>query len=411
MGFFSNRRNKIIEEEITNALLYEEGYYDTSIYWQAFEKFAQEHGGTTDKYEDGGQDTGFEMIVNGIEVKVMAIRDRYDGTASIKVQLLADFKTEVDEFLKKAYVNSINEDKEEEGAKVESPYKMFTGENEGVFKDGKYTTHYDNGQVRRVTNYKPGTSMKEGKHTVWYEDGQLSREEYYKEEDKDPWSDDNFNPYKWTEWHKNGQMSEKSYHRDEELESYKSCEWFENGQIKMEAISEDKKEGSRDKITRWYENGQIESIQHKVNDDLDGKWTEWYENGHMKSDGNWSKGHVEGKLTEWYENGQICYEYNYQEGVDQLALGDQGVLDGKSCEWYENGQIKSEEYYKNDLKDGSWTTWFENGNISTQGSYINDKKDGEWKEYFMDGRLAYTRSWKDGVQLSGDVEGPDDVPF
>ena len=98
MGFFSRRRNRIIEEEIVNALLYSEGYHDTSIYWEAFEKFAQEHGGKTGHKADGGHDTEFEMVTNGIEVKVMAFMYPMNGKTSIKVRTLAEVKEEADKF-------------------------------------------------------------------------------------------------------------------------------------------------------------------------------------------------------------------------------------------------------------------------------------------------------------------------
>ena len=123
MGFFSKRRNKIIEKEIRNAYLLKGKLHDTNIYWQAFERFAQEYGGMTDRYADGGQDTAFEMTIHdddifdgvpkeffdllykepgttdeppkGTKVKVMAVRDRLDGTASIQVENLEDYKQRV----------------------------------------------------------------------------------------------------------------------------------------------------------------------------------------------------------------------------------------------------------------------------------------------------------------------------
>ena len=120
MGFFSNRRNKIIEKEIENAFLLNGELHDTNIYWEAFERFAQEHGGRTDKHADGGQDTDFEMTIfvdddafsgipkefldllykepgttdeppKGTKVMVSAVRDRLDGTASIQVENLKDY--------------------------------------------------------------------------------------------------------------------------------------------------------------------------------------------------------------------------------------------------------------------------------------------------------------------------------
>ena len=52
MGFFSNRRNKIIEKEIENSFLLDGVLLVTNIHWEAFERFAQEHGGKTEKYSD-----------------------------------------------------------------------------------------------------------------------------------------------------------------------------------------------------------------------------------------------------------------------------------------------------------------------------------------------------------------------
>ena len=63
MGFFSKRRNKIIKEKIEHIFRTSNDYEDTNIHWEAFVRFAQEHGGRIDKYADGGQDTGFEMTV------------------------------------------------------------------------------------------------------------------------------------------------------------------------------------------------------------------------------------------------------------------------------------------------------------------------------------------------------------
>ena len=64
MGFFRNRRNKIIKEEIEKAYLLNGKLHDTNIHWEAFVRFAQEHGGRIDKYADGGQDTAFNISLN-----------------------------------------------------------------------------------------------------------------------------------------------------------------------------------------------------------------------------------------------------------------------------------------------------------------------------------------------------------
>ena len=126
MGFLSNRRNKIIKEEIEKAYLLGREWHDTNIHWEAFVRFAQEHGGRTDKYADGGLDTAFNISLNiglfdGVDeaflallyeeekkaearfrqkqqdgsikekpwhdiFKVIGVRNRIDGTTSIQVR-------------------------------------------------------------------------------------------------------------------------------------------------------------------------------------------------------------------------------------------------------------------------------------------------------------------------------------
>ena len=64
MGFFSNRRNRIIEEKIKEIYQSSDDFIDTNIHWEAFEKFAHDHGGKTDRYSDGGLDIVFNMNIN-----------------------------------------------------------------------------------------------------------------------------------------------------------------------------------------------------------------------------------------------------------------------------------------------------------------------------------------------------------
>lgn len=86
MGFFSRRRNTKVEEEIKNALLLDGKLHNTNIVWGSFEKFANEHDAVTDKHSDGGQSTSFEMIINGIEVHVNAVKHKLDWVAVITVE-------------------------------------------------------------------------------------------------------------------------------------------------------------------------------------------------------------------------------------------------------------------------------------------------------------------------------------
>jgi len=303
MGFFSNRRNRIIEEEITNALLYEEGYYDTSIYWQAFEKFAQEHGGTTDKYADGGQDTGFKMITNGIEVKVMAVRDRYDGTASIKVQTLADFEKEVDEFSEKfrtAPQISSKEVEEEELEITELEKKLIEleelvtedeDEDEDI-EDGEHIDYYEDGQIESKSNYKDGELH--GKSTDYNDDGQIVTEYIYEY----------------------GEIVKLTSYEDGQLDSVNNY-----------------KDGDSVKLTSWHENGQIKSEVNYKDKKYHGKWTEWHENGHLDCEFNYKDGEKHGKQI-WYSGGEIDEVEIYKDGE---YIGDEDEMEDE----YEENKPKS----------------------------------------------------------------------
>ena len=121
MGFLRNRRNRIIEEKIKEAFKTPSELIDTNIHWEAFQKFAEEHDGKTDKHSDGGLDTAFNISLNtgglfeGVDesflatiyeaqekddsglvskkekpwheiFRVIGVRNRLDATTSIKVR-------------------------------------------------------------------------------------------------------------------------------------------------------------------------------------------------------------------------------------------------------------------------------------------------------------------------------------
>jgi len=87
MGFFANRRNKIISKAIEDAFLFNEGEsVETNIHWNTAEKYAQEHGGTTDKYSDGGQTNFFKTIINNQKVSITLVRHRLNGTTVIHAE-------------------------------------------------------------------------------------------------------------------------------------------------------------------------------------------------------------------------------------------------------------------------------------------------------------------------------------
>ena len=87
MGFFSNRRNKIMTKAINDAFLLNEGENtETRIHWEAAEKFAQDNGGKTERYSDGGQTSFFKMVLHDQEVSITLIRHRINRTVIINAE-------------------------------------------------------------------------------------------------------------------------------------------------------------------------------------------------------------------------------------------------------------------------------------------------------------------------------------
>ena len=278
MGFFSNRRNKIIEKEIENALLFGEGYHETKIYWQAFERFAQEHGGTTDKHADGGQDTGFEMITNGIEVKVMAIRDRFNGTADIKVQTLADFKKEADKFAADFAIKARGGiPKDEEIEDEDEDEDEFEDEDEDEFEEEE-EVDFDVAEDSEVEDeIRPAN----GKHIDYYENGQK----------------------RWEGSYKDGKP-------EGECISY-----YDNGQKEHEWAfkSWPNKDG---KATWWFVNGQKQKQGKYKDGQIIGTWTFWYENGQKSEQREYKNGKRHGKETWWQPDGQLMGKALWKNGKE-----------------------------------------------------------------------------------------------
>jgi hypothetical protein len=86
MGFFSKLIDKAIKKAVENAFLIHGGYLETRIYWEAAERFAQDHGAKTDLYAFR-QATSFKMMIHFQEVSITFTRDRINGTVNISAEL------------------------------------------------------------------------------------------------------------------------------------------------------------------------------------------------------------------------------------------------------------------------------------------------------------------------------------
>jgi antitoxin component YwqK of YwqJK toxin-antitoxin module len=290
MGFFSRRRNKIIEKEIEKAFSFGSDLHDTNIYWEAFEKFAQEHGGITDKHFDGGQDIAFTYSI----YDVIAVRDRMNGTACLKVSLCKELVEPFPKFLE-PYTTYYDD------GQIESEYHYLDGK-----RHGSQVAYYQNGQTQYEGYYENGFAI--GTLAWWYSNGQFKAEHEYIDgilkKDKN---------YHYRNGHIETEINYKKYSNGQTLKFGKWIEYYKNGHKKIEGkYTKDKKNG---KWTEWNKKGQIVSEKNYKNDLKDGSWTTWFENGNISIQGSYINDKKDGEWKEYFMDGRVAYTRSWKDGV------------------------------------------------------------------------------------------------
>ena len=83
-------------------------------------------------------------------------------------------------------------------------------------------------------------------------------------------------------------------------------------------------------------------------------------------------GHVNGKYKQYYSDGSL-----YISGF----IESDSIKTGRWEERYGNGVLKSEGYYENNLKNGSWNYYKDTALPFLESEYVNDTLDGPYKEF------------------------------
>ena len=275
-------------------------------------------------------------------------------------------------------------------------------------KNGLYTEHYDNGQIKLEISFKDGAFF--GNYTTWYENGQKREErnsideslaikhtydiDYILDLKFDNHTFDNCTNGKAIYWHKNGQKQQEANFRNGN-QIGRITYWYENGQIRADGNYIDSDDSSLSRGS-WSPNGE-----------LIGKYKTWYENGQIESDQTLINGHqknsilesfvVNGKSIFWFENGQKLSEMSYKNGL----------MHGKHTRWLENGQIVAEWHSRDDYLYGKYTTWYENGNKEKEENFKHvpnehfGQKVGKQTYWFKSGKKASECFYSDTLNLNG----------
>jgi hypothetical protein len=76
------------------------------------------------------------------------------------------------------------------------------------------------------------------------------------------------------------------------------------------------------------------------------------------------------------------------------------VYDGEIKSYYKNGQTHEVTFFKNGIREGSYTRYFENGLINLKINYVNGKPEGIYYEFSEDGNSCSQLEYKEGEPVT-----------
>ena len=163
--------------------------------------------------------------------------------------------------------------------------------------------------------------------------------------------------------------------------------YFENKSLKSVLVySED---GKKATATIYHPNGNISSkgtynSQMKV-----GKWQFFSEftSGYLISEEYYSENLRNGSSVKFYPDSTIAEKLTYLNDIKQ----------GEWIQYYPSGAICLKSNYLNGKINGKFEVWFENGRIAFSGQYKDDSKEGLWVIYNNDGTIKYKLEYQAGV--------------
>jgi uncharacterized protein len=158
-----------------------------------------------------------------------------------------------------------------------------------------------------------------------------------------------------------------------------------------------------------------------TDDKQTGKWTFFFESGKVREEGTYTDGVTTGEWLVYYPTGELFTKATYKvfQEKDEVSgsmksvghpdgtkisyykkgtstpLKEEeyhnGKKNGRTQEYYETGKPKQFVMFKDDKKNGALNEWWESTNKQlkkTEGFFTDDKKTGSWKMYYNNGIVA-----------------------
>ena len=164
------------------------------------------------------------------------------------------------------------------------------------------------------------------------------------------------------------------------------------------------------KLTRYYPNGQIQSVATYTINSPKVPTVLYHENGVMSAEGLFVNKLKEGKWLYYNNSGKLISEENYKagkkDGVFRTYSKDGIILEetnwindkreGRSYSNYISGEMRMQLYFKNNKMDGPFENYYEGGKIWNRGNYTEDFRDGTWTNYNEDGKELLIQTFDKG---------------
>jgi antitoxin component YwqK of YwqJK toxin-antitoxin module len=147
-------------------------------------------------------------------------------------------------------------------------------------------------------------------------------------------------------------------------------------------------------IEKKDENGKLsERFERRTSDFAkEGKFQAFFPSGKLRQESYYRNDSIDGVQKFFYENGQV-------EIIEHLK---NGSFEGKYQHFYPDGTLDNEGIYQNNEMTGAWVFHYKNGMIKEVVNFKKNEENGQFKEYYNNGILK-----TEGAYLNGDNEnGP-----
>ena len=153
-----------------------------------------------------------------------------------------------------------------------------------------------------------------------------------------------------------------------------------------------------------------------------GEWQVWHDNGEISRKPTYIKGQLEGaydvfradktkKAKQSYRNGLKDGEWRMFNDAGDVAIivvnYSNDMLHGKRSVFYPTGERRGEEYYKDNVRDGTLTSWYENGQKSQKATFRGGKRHGTLTVWNEDGTKRLETEYQDGAPVEEASEDAD----